>query len=223
VRGGPTPFSIYVLRDAPGEVGVVAGTHLGEDPDMDSLFDYFTYLLTADSAEFKDLAPEQSAVATRLVPPQSEADVAAKAENAFAELGSELKDFRRLELPSGRWVYSASLVRNGERQPVFAEVTSRSAICDVCHNVHFIYLFDRQGLVLAFVPLHLTKYGNVEWNDAEITFFTRHVVGRPLAGSWNFDPAADAVSSATMTSAIIFNSLDAGRQLLEELRSQGLL
>ena len=31
VRGGPTPFSIYVLRDAPGEVGVVAGTHLGQD------------------------------------------------------------------------------------------------------------------------------------------------------------------------------------------------
>jgi hypothetical protein len=31
------------------------------------------------------------------------------------------------------------------------------------------------------------------------------------------------VTSATMTSAIIFDSLDQGRELLEELRARGLL
>ena len=68
-----------------------------------------------------------------------------------------------------------------------------------------------------FEPLHLTKYGNVEWNDAEVAFFTKRVVGKPLVGTWSFDPEVDAVTSATMTSAIIFDSLGLGKGLLEEI------
>ena len=223
VRGGPTPFSIYLLRDAPGETGVVAGTHLGEDHDMDSLFDYLSYLLESQTAEFKDLAPAEAPVLAELHPPQSDEEVAKRIQAAFAVQGPDLRDFRRLDLPSGRRVYAASIGRNGQRGPLFAEVASRSAICDICHDVHFFYLFDQRGRVLAFEPLHLTKYGNVEWNEAEFSSFVSRVVGKPLVGTWNFDPKLDAVSTATMTSAIIFDSLDQGRQLLEELREQGLL
>jgi hypothetical protein len=223
VRGGPTPFSIYVLRDAPGETGVVAGTHLGEDPDMATLFDYLKYLLNSTTAEFAALAPEQTLTRTVLEPPQTEGELTQQIKIAFASQGKDLQDFRRLELLSGRRVYTASIDRDGHRESVFAEVTSRSAICDICHNVHFFYVFDRKGIVLAFEPLHLTKYGNVEWNDAEVAYFTRRVLDRPLVGTWNFDPDVDAVTSATMTSAIIFNSLDQGRELLDELRAQGLL
>ena len=225
VRGGPTPFTIYVLRDAPGQVGVVAGTHLGEDHDMESLFNYLKYLLReADTGEFTVLYDGQ-APATRAVPepPQSETQIADLVRTAFAGQGEALQDFRRLELPSGRWVYAASVVRDGGRQPLFAEVTSRSAICDICHNVHFFYLFDRQGTVLAFEALHLTKYGNEEWTEAELARFKQRVVGKKLADTWDFDPQADAVTSATMTSAIIFDSLDQGQTLLEELRAAGLL
>ncbi len=223
VRGGPTPFSIYLLRDGPGETGVVAGTHLGEDHDMDSLFDYLTYLLESQTAEFKGLAPAEAPAQAELHPPQSDEEVAQRVQAAFAVQGPALRDFRQLDLPSGRRVYAASIERNGQREPLFAEVASRSAICDICHNVHFFYLFDQRGRVLAFEPLHLTKYGNVEWNEAELARFVSRVVGKPLVGTWNFDPKLDAVSTATMTSAIIFDSLDQGRQLLEELRAQGLL
>lgn len=74
-----------------------------------------------------------------------------------------------------------------------------------------------------FLPLHLTKFGNVEWTAGEVEAFRKRVVGKPLAGDWRFDPGVDAVSSATMTSASIFNSLDEGRKLLEKLRRQGEL
>nr|MDA3806792.1 hypothetical protein [Thiomicrorhabdus sp.] len=131
--------------------------------------------------------------------------------------------FRRLDLPSSRWVYSATLTRDGRSQPIFAEVTNRSAICDICHSVHFFYVFDQTGLILDFAPLHLTKYGNVEWNQTEIDHFTRRVVGKRLAGSWNFDPKSDAMTSATMTSAIIFDDLGQGRELLEELQREKVL
>jgi hypothetical protein len=102
-------------------------------------------------------------------------------------------------------------------------VASRSAICDVCHDVHFFYLFDATGRVLGLEPLQLTKYGNVEWNATDLKGFLGNLSGRSLRGSWSFDPKVDAVTSATMTSAIIFDSLDQGRQLLKELAGQGLL
>ena len=57
LRAGPTPFSLYVLRDRPGESGVIAGTHLGEDHDMAALFAYLKDLLGMPTSEFAALAP----------------------------------------------------------------------------------------------------------------------------------------------------------------------
>jgi peroxiredoxin len=223
LRAGPTPFSLYVLRDAPGEVGVVAGTELGEDPDMAALFAFLKDLLTMKTAEFVPLAGEKTADSPALEPPQTEGEITARIAGAMAALGDEVKDVRRVLLPGGRRVYAARVLQSGGWQPVFAEVASRSAICDVCHNVHFFYLFDRKGKILAFEPLHLTKYGNVEWTDGELARFAKRVVGRSMTGLWNFDPKVDAVTSATMTSAIIFDNFEQGRQLLDELRDAGEL
>ena len=102
-------------------------------------------------------------------------------------------------------------------------MTSRSAVCDVCHDVHFIYLFDRSTQIIGFEPLQLTKYGNVNWNRQEVNNMRKQVVGKYLTMPKPFDPAVDAISSATMTSAIIFDSLAQGEELLAELRQQGLL
>ena len=219
LRAGPTPFSLYVLRDQPGDSGVVADTHLGVDYEMDQLFAYLKDLLTMKTSAFTTLPRDDEAKVAELLPPQSEQEIAQLVKETFLAHGEGLSDFRTLELESGRWVYAATLFRDGSRQPVFAEIASRSAICDICHSVHFFYVFDRTGLVLDFRPLHLTKYGNVEWDQKEIDHFTRRVVGRRLAGSWNFDPRIDAVTSATMTSAIIFDDIGQGKELLEELNT----
>lgn len=223
LRAGPTPFSLYVLRDRAGDSGVITDTHLGVDHKMAELFTYLKGLLTMQTSEFAALPQDEEAASEELLPPQSEAEIAMMVKEAFAAQGAGLGDFRILDLPSGRWVYTATLVRDGRRQPIFAEIASRSAICDICHSVHFFYVFDRTGLVLDFAPLHLTKYGNVEWDNADIDHFTRRVVGKRLAGSWDFDPKLDAVTSATMTSAIIFDNFDQGRELLEELHMEKLL
>lgn len=223
LRAGPTPFSIYVLRDQPGESGVVTDTHLGVDHDMDELFSYLKDLLQMQTSEFSVLFQETKPGAEKLLPPQSETEIVKMIKDRFADQGEQPSAFRKLVLPSERRVYTASIIRNGQQQPIFAEVASRSAICDICHSVHFFYLFDQNGLVLDFVPLHLTKYGNVEWNETEVNHFSRRVVGKRLAGAWQFDNQVDAVTSATMTSAIIFNNFDQGRELLMELQREGLL
>lgn len=223
LRAGPTPFSLYVLRDQPGETGVIAGTHLGEDEEMEDLFSYLKEMLSMPTSEFKMSGERTETVTEALRPPQSETEIARMIAQSFAAQGSQLDGFRRLQLESDRWVYTASLIVNGRRQQLFAEVANRSAICDICHSVHFYYLFDRTGLILDFVPLHLTKYGNVEWNQQEVDRFSSRVIGKRMSGNWHFDPTIDAVTSATMTSAIIFDNFDQGEELMQELQQKKLL
>lgn len=211
VGGGATPFSICLRRD-PDFPSVVAGTHLGEDKDMEGLFSYLKETLLLPASEFTGLPVDESFEDTTVeafLPPELMAE---RIRKSFAVFGAVSK-FEALELPSQRKVYRALV---GER-PLFAEVLARSAICDVCHNVHFYYLFDGQGKVVAFESLHLTRYGNIEWTQGEMAQMRKRVVGGYLTTPWNFDPPVDAVSRATMTSAIIFNSLDQGLALLKEL------
>jgi len=223
LRAGATPFSLYLLRNQPGENFVVTDTHLGNDFKMDELFSYLKDLLTMNSSEFIVEQEENVIEENVLMPPQSAAEISAMVKKSFTAQGDHIDDFHKLNLPSGRQVYTAMLTKNGKKQPIFAEVSSRSAICDVCHSVHFYYVFDQNGLILDFVPLQLTKYGNKNWDKAELAHFTRNVIGKNLDSEWNFDPKVDAVASATMTSVIIFDDLGKGRALLEELQKEHLL
>ena len=223
LRAGATPFSLYLVRDKPGESFVITDTHLGNDFKMDELFTYLKDLLTMSRNDFFSAEAQEQAEKIALTPPQSEEKISTMIKDAFAAQGKNLSDFHKLDLPSGRRVYTANLTKNGQSQPIFAEVNSRSAICDVCHDVHFFYVFNRDGLILDFVPLQLTKHGNEEWSQAELNHFTRNVIGKKLDSEWNFDPKVDAVASATMTSVIIFDDLGKGRALLEELKKGGFL
>jgi hypothetical protein len=49
-----------------------------------------------------------------------------------------------------------------------------------------------------------------------------HLIGRYVFDSYGFDPEVDAVSSATITSAIIIDAVFREENLLQELREKGL-
>jgi hypothetical protein len=49
------------------------------------------------------------------------------------------------------------------------------------------------------------------------------IFGKSLTKPFIFDSQVDAVSSATITSSIIFDSLSQGEKLLEELKVKGLI
>lgn len=217
IGGGPTPFSVY-LRKESNEVGVVTGTHLGLDAEMEDLFTYLKETLALPVSEFANLPQEENGPKTDVAPFLAAELMKERLAKSFSAFG-KVKKLERLQLDSGREVYRAKV---GE-EVLFAEVLARSAICDICHNVHFYYLFDARGKVLAFEPLHLTRYGNIEWTAEESAKMRRQVVGGYLAQPWVFDPQVDAVSRATMTSAIIFNSLDQGKALIYELEQKKLL
>jgi len=223
LRAGQTPFAVYAMRDSNKDNFVVTDTHLGVDREIEELFDYLKDLLSMKSHDFTSLPQEPVAKVEKLMPPQSEDEVAKMVAQAFSNQGDDMKNFRRLNLSSDRWVYAANISRDNHKETLFAEVGNRSAICDVCHSVHFFYIFDRLGQVLNFTPLHLTKYGNVDWNQEEIDFFNKRVVGRNIVDFKTFNPDIDAVTSATMTSTIIFDDITRGVELVDELRQEKLI
>jgi len=218
--GSATPFSIYVRQDSSSRPGVVAKTHLGLNKDVHKLFAELQEIASAEAATLR----RQGAAArkrTAITPLYAEEPMAEKVRQAFLETGGDLIAFGPVELLSGRRVYTAVMHRGEQRIRLFAEVASRQTVCDVCHDVHFIYLFDTTTRIVGFEPLQVTKYGNLAWNAQEVEWMRRRVVGQYLAAPRPFDPKVDAVTSATISSAIIFDSLAQGEALIEELRAKG--
>jgi hypothetical protein len=95
--------------------------------------------------------------------------------------------------------------------------------CDVCHETHFIYTFEADGKILQFIPLRLSKYGNEDWDEADIAKMRLRIVGRYIYHPFAFKAKVDAVTSATITSASIFKGLSEGQRIFRELKAKGLL
>lgn len=221
VQGEATPYSVYVRQTEPGKPGIVAGTHLGLNTHYQALLNELVKLAGTSPeslvAQADQAAKKRHAIA-RLF---SDDELEHRVRNAFVGTGGNITKFAKLSLSSGRQVYAAQLQSGDRQRLLFAEVVSRQSVCDICHDVYFIYIFDIQGQVFGFDSLQLTKYGNVNWNAGEISSMRSKLLGKSITQQHRFNPQVDAISSATMTSAIIFDSLNQGKALLGELKEKG--
>ncbi len=218
--GSATPFSIYVRQDSSSRPGVVAKTHLGLNADVQKVFAELRQIAGADAAALRRQGAAAARKRTAITPLYNDEQLADRVQQAFRKTGGELVAFGPDELHSGRRVYTAVMRRAEQSARLFAEVASRQTVCDICHDVHFIYIFDTTTRIVGFEPLQVTKYGNLAWNDQEVEWMRRRVMGQYLTAPRPFDPEVDAVSSATISSAIIFDSLAQGEALIEELRAK---
>lgn len=216
-----TPFSIYVRQNSSGQPGTVAKTHLGLNTDYRKVFAEIQQMLSLDPAELSRQGTAAVRKRTAITPLYADKELESLVRTAFINAGGRLTEFKRVDLRSGRRVYSALTVRGQKEMRLFAEVTSRQSVCDICHDVHFIYIFDKSTRILAFEPLQITKYGNVLWSDEDAERMRKRVLGQYLTAPRPFDPKIDAVSTATISSAIIFDSIAQGEGLLKELSDKG--
>jgi hypothetical protein len=220
---GVTPFSVYVRQTVHGQAGVVAGTHTGLNEDYQKLFAELRLLSSSVVDELRVRRQEAATVSQNTKAIMSDEKLQQRVETAFARTGGEIQSFSQLKLPSGRNVYKAQILKGGTSWPLFAEVVSRFSICDICHDVHFIYLFNAQGRIIAFEPLQLTKWGNEKWTSEDILKMRRRLIGSDMNSPPSFDAEVDAISSATITSAVIFDGINQGKSLLPELTDGGHL
>jgi hypothetical protein len=71
--------------------------------------------------------------------------------------------------------------------------------------------------------LQVTKVDNVAWDSKEIEKIKGRLVGRSILQPTDFDPQVDSVSSATMTAALIVDSVNKAKNLYDGLRSKGYI
>lgn len=79
------------------------------------------------------------------------------------------------------------------------------------------------GEIVNFLPLQVTKLNNLSWNEKEIEQMRQRLIGRSILQPVDFDPQVDAISSATMTAAIIVDSVNKAKDLYEGLKSKGYI
>ncbi len=113
------------------------------------------------------------------------------------------------------------VVKKGS-EVLFAKEESRGALCIDCHDVLFVYLFDRRGVVRDFIPVQVTKEFNAPFTDQDTNRIRRSLVGRNILAPFKFDKEVDAVTSATLTSFLIYDSVYHGKELLDRIRKEGL-
>lgn len=220
---GATPLTVIAKKHGSGLVVVSAHAGFIENPDF-----FMGALRSALNASPETLSVQRADRYSAKLEKRPRIDLNMSAEQVERKVlacmrraaggDDSIKSVRRLSLPRSGDVYVA--MPEGSADGLYAQVVSRPPTCDVCHGVHFILVFDAAGTVRDFEPLHLTKYGNVVWSSHDADFMRRHLIGLNVRQPFEFNPEVDSVTTATMTSTIIYNSAQRLRDVLREISEQ---
>jgi len=146
----------------------------------------------------------------------SDADLLTKIRKGMAIGGASILAIHKIHLKD-EVIYVGKAQAHEQEKQLFAKVVGRPPVCDICHDIHFIYIFDEEGKVINLIPLHLPKHANRPWDEDDIEKMKSRIIGRSLLEAFQFDRDVDAVSGATITSVIIFDSLNKGKSIYSDL------
>jgi len=218
--GSPrTPFSIWVRRDAQRN-SIVVSTHLGLIESVKSALGETRAVLQYNLALLK---PKKGAIyeGDALKPSIPEEELVLKAKAGMEASGGKVLHFEKISLEDKDWIYIGKVDFGTHQKNLFSKLASRRAVCDICHDTFFIYTFDPDGKVIDIVPVQLTKIDNLTWTDEDIEKLKARTLGRSILKPFSFDPAVDSVSGATITAALVFDSLDKANVIFEKLKKEG--
>ncbi len=134
-----------------------------------------------------------------------------------------LLDLKKISLDNNQDIFVGKAKRENKITHFFTKLISQNPVCDLCHSIHFILMFDEKGIILDFMPIHITKYENVLLNLSENIKLRKRLTGESILEPLNFDPRVDAISQATMSSALIFYSVGKTMAYYEELEQKGYI
>jgi hypothetical protein len=74
-------------------------------------------------------------------------------------------------------------------------------------------------MIRDFFSLQLTKLGNVPWSDEDCAKMRGQFAGKSIFETFPFNPKADAVTTATMTSSLIYEALNSGKNIFSDFKT----
>ena len=146
-----------------------------------------------------------------------------RVKRSMASRGVVLEELAKIPLNDDGEIFMGKGAYQKRDEVFFSKIISRNPVCDVCHEIHFILTFDSRGTVVDIIPLHFTKYGKIEWNKEELRKVSSKLIKKSLLEEIRFDPELDAVSGATMTTSLIFNSVERAEKDYRELQKKGYI
>ena len=221
---GATPFTIFIRKTDSGLLVTRTKVGFTRDPTKilkemnDSLKADWNALLTQD----RDLSV-QRAKAEKLLLRYKESELLNKAKESMRSTKWKVLNVAKVILPGEEEIYVGEIQETRQKSYLFAKLVSRAPTCDVCHATHFFFTFDEKGMIINFLPLKVTKVDNLPWEAKEVEQMKRRLVGRSILQPVDFDSQVDAVSSATMTAALIVDSVNKAAALYEGLKNKGYI
>jgi peroxiredoxin len=211
-----TPYVMLLRRGADGTI--TARAQVGHIPQADLVVAAIEAALA--DAPAVDATPRALAGSgwRSLKPPLTDAELTTRLIAAAAEAGLAGATAAPVKVTEDETFYRLST----PGKSLWAMVAGRAKVCNVCHDIFFIVVFDDGGLVVNLAPIIITKYKNVEFDEKDVAFLKSRVVGRLLSREIVFDPTVDAVSAATMSSALVFDTLRRLRETWAGMVKAGL-
>jgi hypothetical protein len=221
---GATPFTLLVRRTDSGLI--VTGAKIGLVKDPETWMKEIKESLGADWVALvkqpKDTAFQESK-AKKLLLHSSPEDILKKAQESMASRKWKVQKVAKVTLSDEEDIFVGEIQAGGKTSYLFSKLISRAPTCDVCHATHFFLVFDEKGMVVNFLPLQVTKLNNIAWESQEIEKMKQRLVGRSILQPVDFDPQVDAITSATMTAALIVDSVNKAKGLYEGLKGKGYI
>jgi peroxiredoxin len=221
---GATPFTLFIRKTDSGLL--VARTKVGFARDPQMILKTMNDSLKADwNALLKqggDLSA-QRAKAEKLSLRYDEQDLLKKAKESMRSPKWKVLNAAKVILPGGEEIYVGEIQEGQQKSYLFAKLVSRVPTCDVCHATHFFFTFNEKGMIVNFLPLQVTKVDNIPWEAKEVEQMKQRLVGRSILQPVDFDSQVDAISSATMTAALIVDGVNKATALYEGLKNKGYI
>ncbi len=158
--------------------------------------------------------------APQLKPALTEEELLELMQKSMKEINRTIERVEVKELESGEMIY-LGFTNAIEEASLFGRVVSKYSICDVCHDLHYYNILDQNGYLVSFSPIHITKYGNVSWNQKDIDKIKTRILGKDIFKNLSFNPYVDAVTQATMSSYLIFEGLNEAKTVLKDFKYKG--
>lgn len=140
-------------------------------------------------------------------------------EQSISAAGNEVDGTEKEMLENGKALFITTLKPRRDGVHLFSILESRPSLCDICHDSHFILVFDQEGVFRNFIPLQLTKLGNIPWTEDDSSKIKRQIIGKSMFAEFPFNPKVDAVSTATMSSSLIYDALNDGKKVFANYKN----
>ncbi len=151
-------------------------------------------------------------------PDMEEEDIVQLIEERIKKSGKKAVVTEKLIMDDEKAIYVTTISPRHDKVYLFSRLEISPSLCDVCHDSHFIYIMDQEGIILDFIPVQLTKMDNIAWSEKDVRKVKDSVVGRSIFEDFPFNPKVDAVSTATLTSSQVFEAFNQGKNIFGDFK-----